>query len=89
MSASDVATAMAAAAAALASGDYDTAEDQALAAQAHLAAMPDSTKGSTGLQWSDARINQFIHNVRLRRNRSLAATLGVQRTKITRARVSS
>ena len=92
MAVSDVNTAMTAAQSALASGDYATALDQAIAAQGYLAAMPDSEQGDsprTSLRWDQWKIEQFVQNLRARRRESQAASYGVQRTKITRARTST
>ena len=92
MAVADVNTAMAAAQSALASGDYATALDSAIAAQGYLAALADSEQGDsprTSLRWDHWKIGQFVENIRARRRESQAATHGVQRSKITRARTSA
>lgn len=92
MSASDVNTAMAAAQSALASADYATALDKAIAAQGYLATLPNSAmKGgeTTSMEWDPKKIQDFIDNIRGRRSESQAASLGIQRTKIQHASPSA
>lgn len=90
-SAAAVKTAMNAATAALASGDYATAITQATIAQGHLAAMPNTRFGDNHeMAWSDQRINDFIVNVRRLQSSTAAATAGgVQRTRINYVRPTS
>lgn len=88
MSLSDVNTAMAAATAALDAADYDTAIAQGIKAQGLLAAIPDSGKETRSMTWDRNAIDQFIEQCRTERNRSLSASRGVQRTKITRVAIS-
>ena len=88
MAVSDVNTAMTAAQSALASGDYATALDSAIAAQGYLAALPDSEQGDTSLKWDSAKIHHFIANLQARQRESQAASYGIQRTKIERKQVS-
>lgn len=89
MSISDLNTAMANAQAALASGDYDLAIRYALSAQGYLAVLPNSTGANTELEWDHRGIKDFVSNVRQERTRAGTASGGVQRTKITRVRVSA
>jgi len=88
MAASDVNTAMAAAIAALESGDLATALTKALAAQGYLAAMPNSSTGETELSWSDARIQQFVENLRRQQTVSAVSTNGLRRSKTTYVRAT-
>lgn len=78
-------TTMDAAVAAINAGDLDTAFTKALAGQAILAALPSGQIGGAETRWTPQTINEFIQNLRRARGRSA----GVQRTKITRARVSA
>jgi hypothetical protein len=86
MSASDVETLMSAAATAIEAGDYATALAKALAAQARLAAIPDSGwREGPSMKWRPESIQNFIDSAR----RSQTATGGVQRTKIQYTRTSA
>ena len=80
---------MAAAQSALASGDYATALDRAIAAQGYLAALPDSMHAERQLRWTAEKIQNFIDNLRERRSESQAATYGIQRTKLVHAKPSA
>lgn len=87
MAYSDVQTAMTAATAALQSGDYATALTQAIAAQGHMAVLPDgglasATGGAHTMEWDDKKIENFIANIRRRRG----ANAGIQRTLVTKVR---
>lgn len=84
--AADINTAADAAVVAIRAGDYGTALTQALAAQALLAAVPDSIQGvgggATELRWGRQAINELVINIR--RQQSIAG--GMQQTKIIYAR---
>ena len=89
MSLSEVEAEMAAAVAALKSGDYDTALVRAMCAQGLIAVSPDF-EHSTGqserkVSWSLDRIDKFIERI----ERRLKSGLGVQTNKITYARVTN
>lgn len=90
MALSDVNTAMIAAQAALASADYATALDHAIAAQGYLAAVADFEHGR-GIrnEWDRRSIEQFIQNLRTRRDQAAVASSGIQRTKIVYAQPSA
>ncbi|HUX15995.1 MAG TPA: hypothetical protein VMW52_05950 [Phycisphaerae bacterium] len=83
-----------AALAALDAGDYAAALSNAVAAQAILAAIPDSEHGGRGasaMQWGRDAIDQFIRNVRqLQKEAGLdeagRAVAGIRRTHITYTR---
>jgi len=85
MAYSDVQTAMAAAAADLAAGDYAAALDHAIAAQGYLAALPDGGAADHTMQWDSRKIQDFVANLR----RRAGANAGIQRTKITYARITN
>lgn len=89
MDVSDLRTIRDNAEAALASGDYDLAVRYALSAQLLIGTQPNSTGPSTELVWDHRGIQGFLSEVRRERLRATAATGGVQRTKITRVRVSA
>ena len=85
MAASDVDTAMTAAAVAIAAADYATALNKAEQAQAYLAAIPDAEDGmGAKTTWRTSSIQDFITNAR----RQQAATTGIQRQKYERVRIS-
>ena len=72
---------MAAARAALLSGDYATALSYALAAQALIAAMPHMVQRDRDeLQYDQRGVDQFVRQVR----RQQAASAGLQATKLVR-----
>jgi hypothetical protein len=80
-----VLTLMTAASTAVLAGDYATALQKALAAQALRGAIPDGgwQNGAT-VEWPPASIQDFIANAKASR----ASTVGIQRTKIRRVEVS-
>ena len=91
MAASDVNTAMTAAAAALASGDHATALTQALIAQGYLAAIPNTVDQQQELQWDHNGIENFIGNLRTAESAAAAAasgSCGIRRAKVTYVRAT-
>ena len=84
MSVAQINTEMAAAVALIKSGDYAGALDRAMCAQGLIAAEPDAEKGGESLRWPFDKIDKFIANLR----RRAAGNLGLQRSKITYARVT-
>ena len=83
MAVSDVTAAMTTAAGYIASGDYASAITQALAAKAHLAAIPDGAmQGGLETKWDRKSIDDFITACR----RQQAGSYGLQTNKITIAR---
>ena len=86
MGASDVQTLMTAAATAIEAGDYATALTKALAAQAHLAAIPDSGwRDGAAMKWRPESIQNFIDSAR----QGESGAGGIQRTKIQYARTGA
>lgn len=82
MAYSDITTYMTAATTALASGDYASARDNALAAQALASVLPDTQRsagdgGQQGLTWDRIAISQFTD----RMQRLLNASVGIQVSK--------
>lgn len=82
MAYSDITTYMAAATTALAGGDYASARDNALAAQALASVLPDTQRsagdgGQQGLSWDRVAISQFVD----RCQRLLNSSVGVQVSK--------
>ncbi len=85
MSLADVNTEMAAAVAALKSGDYSAALLSATCAQGLLAGIPDSLKSGEEFRWRDRDIELFVSRIeRLRKG-----SAGIQFSKVTYARPSS
>lgn len=80
---SDVNTAAAAAAAAISSGDWATAETQTMVAMAYLAAIPNSELGGLSkLEYSRTDLAELLKQIRLNRNAAaIGAAGGVRRQK--------
>jgi len=90
MSLAEIQTLAASASASLAAGDYDAALVAVQRAQALLIGVPDSEKNGEAIRYRDRQLSDLVKSIERGRSRTLAATAaGVQRTKITRARVSS
>jgi hypothetical protein len=86
MSASDVETLMTAAKTAILASNYATAVQNALAAQALLAAIPDGGwRDGASMKWRPESIQDFIDSCR----QLQAASGGIQRTKVQYARTSA
>ena len=86
MSASGVDTLMTAASAAVLAGDYATALQNGLAAQALLVAIPDGGwREGASMKWRPESIQDFINSCRQQRT----AAAGIQRTKIQYAPTSA
>lgn len=83
MAISDVNTAAAAAAAAISSGDWATAETQTMVAMAYLAAIPNSELGGLSkLEYSRTDLAELLKQIRLNRNAAaIGAAGGVRRQK--------
>lgn len=89
MAYSDITTAMGLAVTALAAGDYATARDKALAAQAMASVLPDTNRsagdgGSQGVSWDRTAISEFVD--RMQKLANSAAGIGV--SKVTLHRVT-
>jgi len=86
MSVSNVDTLMTAAATAVLAGDYATALTDALAAQAYLAAIPDSGfREGTSMKWRPESIQNFIDSCQ----KAQSGAGGIQRTKLQYARTGA
>lgn len=79
MAVSDVTTLMAAAAGAVAAGDYDLAVSKATQAMAYAAGVPDSAHEGTQMTWNLERIEAFVKSARSMQRR----TVGLQTTLLT------
>ena len=83
-------TAMGNAVAALRSSDFDTALTEALAAMGYLLALGNRSHGDAKLDYTESGIQAFITEIRREKNAAQMVTSGgIQRTKITYARVTS
>jgi hypothetical protein len=69
---------------AIAGEDYATALNEALAAQTCLAGLPDSEAGGDRIHWRQTT-QELIAEIKHRRG----SALGIQRTNITKTRVTS
>jgi len=69
---------------AIGSADYVTAEREALQAQTCLAGLPNgAVENAASLEWRET-IDRLVENIRTaRRQQQIAATSGLQRTRIT------
>lgn len=85
MAASHVNTKMALAIAANEAGDLDDALTYARSAQGYLAALPNSARDRTELEWDHRGIENFVRSIERAINRAAAASTGIQRTRLTYA----
>ncbi len=90
MSLPDIDTQAAAASAAIASGDYETALTHALRLQVLIAASPDMEQAGGRMGWSAGKAANYVADIRKALAASLmGATNGpIQRSKVTYAQVT-
>lgn len=69
--------------AAMEAGDWSTAIRKLMAAQARLAAKPDSTSGMSGLRWDRASITRLLAECRrMQTSAATASSGGIRRSAI-------